>query len=165
LDAGGLPEVQGSKPQVLLTVDLATLVGDPDGRAGRLRFTGDLPADRARHLALRAAVTVVLIMGPWRVVNVGRRHRTLPAWLRVLLDGVHRHCRGPDCDRPITWTQAHHQQAWDDHGDTDLNTTIPLCKAHHDLVTVGGWTARVDPDTGTVTWTNSSKSIDVPAAA
>ncbi len=87
LASGGLPEVPASKPQVLLTVDLATLIGAPDGRAGRLRFTGDLPADRARHLALRAAVTVVLMMGPWRVVNVGRRFRTLPAWLRVLWTG------------------------------------------------------------------------------
>lgn len=79
--------------------------------------------------------------------------RTLPAWLRAICHMVHSHCRGPDCDRPATWTQAHHQHPWDDGGDTDLNATIPLCKAHHDLVTTGRWQVAFDPDTGACTWT------------
>lgn len=49
---------------------------------------------------------------------------TLPPWLRPLLDLVHAHCRGPDCDRRIPWTQAHHQHAWVQLGDTDVNQTI-----------------------------------------
>jgi hypothetical protein len=158
LDAGTLPDIQANRPTVLLTVDLATLVGDQaqPGRAPRLRFTGDLDPHQARHLALHAQVTAVLTMGPWRIVNVGRRHRTLPPWLRLLLQVAHPHCRGPDCDRPIVWTEAHHQHAWIDGGDTDLNTTLPLCKAHHDLITTGAWTAHLDPDTGTSTWTHTN---------
>lgn len=92
-------------------------------------------------------------LGPWRVVNVGRTARTLPAWLRPALEMIHRHCRGPDCDRPAVWTEAHHQTPWDAGADTDLNATIPLCKAHHDLVTTGAWNVAFDPDTGRCTWT------------
>ncbi|HUH06733.1 MAG TPA: HNH endonuclease signature motif containing protein, partial [Egibacteraceae bacterium] len=92
-------------------------------------------------------------------VNVGRTFRTLPSWLRGILQMMHRQCRGPDCDRPAAWTEAHHQHAWSDGGDTDLNTTIPLCKAHHDMVTSGQWNVTFDPDTGVCTWTGPQEQI------
>ncbi len=38
-------------------------------------------------------------------------------------------------------------------GDTDLNQTIPLCSAHHDLVTTKGWIVALGNDTGICTWT------------
>ncbi|MPZ87681.1 MAG: hypothetical protein GEU81_06305 [Nitriliruptorales bacterium] len=112
-----------------------------------------MTAARARRLALESKVTAVLTMGPWRIVNVGRTHRTLPPWLRAVLEMVHRHCRGPGCDRPLAWTQAHHEHAWEHGGQTDLNATIPLCQAHHDLITTGRWHVTFDPDTGVCTWT------------
>jgi hypothetical protein len=155
LDTGHGPTVHGVKPHLLVTVDLATILGRDDlaARTPRLRHTGAITGDLARHLALDAKVTAILTMGPWRVVNVGRTMRTLPPWLRIALELVHRHCRGPHCDRPAAWTEAHHQLAWDDGGDTDLSTTIPLCKAHHDLVTTGRWHATLNPDTAVCTWT------------
>lgn len=90
-------------------------------RTPRLRWTGPVDPSTARSLLREAAVTAVMTMGPWRTVAVGRTMRTLPAWLRPLLDLVHRRCRGPDCDRPIPWTESHHQQAWTDLGHTDVN--------------------------------------------
>ncbi len=93
-------------------------------------------------------------MGRYRVVAVGRTYRTLPPWLRPMLEMIHRKCRGPDCDRPACWTEAHHEEAFAAGGDTDLNKTIPLCKAHHDLVTTGGWTVTMNRDTGICTWTS-----------
>lgn len=131
----------------------------PRPRAPRLRWTGPLDPATARNLLREAAVAAVTTMGPWRAVGVGRTVRTLPPWLRPLLDPVHRRCRGPDCDRPIPWTEAHHQHTWTDLGDTDVNQTIPLCKKHHDLVTTGGWHARFDPDTGIVTWTSRDGTV------
>jgi hypothetical protein len=110
-------------------------------------------AATAARLGLDAKVTPVLTMGPWRVVAVGRTHRTLPSWLRPMMQMLHRRCRGPDCDRPACWAEAHHEIAWADGGATDLNQTIPLCKAHHDLVTTQGWTVTMDRDTGIATWT------------
>ncbi|MPZ88699.1 MAG: DUF222 domain-containing protein [Nitriliruptorales bacterium] len=158
LDRGDAPMVQGNKPHLLLVADLQTLLGCDDlaTRRPRLRFAGDIDPSLARRLAkdLDGKATAVLTMGPWRVVNVGRTHRTLPPWLRAVLEMVHVHCRGPDCDRPMVWTQAHHERAWGDDGETDLNATIPLCQAHHDLVTSARWGVAFDPDTGACAWTS-----------
>ncbi len=99
-------------------------------------------------------------MGPWRIVNVGRTMRTLPPWLRPILELRHRRCRGPDCDRPASWAQAHHLDAWTaKHGDTDLNRMIPLCAAHHATVTDGTWAVDFDAGTGICTWTGPDGTI------
>ena len=129
------------------------------GFAPRLRWTGRLSPERLCQLARQAKVTAVLTMGPWRVTSMGRTMRVLPAWLRGALEGVHRTCRGPDCDRPAVWAQAHHEQAWADGGQTDLNRSIPLCKVHHDLVTDGQWHATFDPDSGVCTWTSRAGRV------
>lgn len=166
LDRGDAPTRHGAKPHVVATIDLGQWL-DQDAqdevRAGRLRFTGDVPAEVIRRLVdADPKLTAVLMLGPWRVVNVGRTMRSLPAWLRAILQTVHRTCRGPDCDRPAVWGQAHHLHGWADGGHTDVNATIPLCAAHHDLITTGGWTAVLDLDTGVVTWTSpTGVTIDV----
>ncbi len=129
-------------------------------RGPRLRRTGPLPWWQACRLALDARVTCVLTMGPWRIVNVGRTMRTLPSWLRPILELRHQRCRGPDCERPASWTEAHHLDAWTaDHGDTDLNRMIPLCTAHHATVTDGTWTVDYDAGTGVCTWTGPDGAV------
>ena len=98
-----------------------------------------------------------------RRVNVGRTHRTLPAWLRSVLTMLHRHCRGPGCDRPMAWTDAHHLTAWDAGADTDLNDSLPLCRTHHDDVTIRGWHVTLDHTTGDAVWTSPhGRIIRVP---
>ncbi len=112
-----------------------------------------------RDLLADATIQAVLTFGPWRPVNVGASHRTLPAWLRTVLSAMHQHCRGPDCDRPASWTEAHHaEQPWRDHQETDLRTTLPLCGAHHRL-TERGWQVRLHPGTGVCTWTGPDGQV------
>ncbi|WP_165491956.1 HNH endonuclease signature motif containing protein [Egibacter rhizosphaerae] len=141
----------------------------PDGTpllpppAARFGSGASLDAATARLLVREATVRAVLTMGPWKAVSVGRSQRTLPGWLRTVLTGIHRHCRGPDCDRPMAWTDAHHVDPWDEGGETDLNATLPLCRAHHQLITRDGWDARPDPTTGEVAWTGpDGRRIVVP---
>ena len=123
-------------------------------RTPRARFSGPVDIDVVRRLADHAKVQAILTLGPYRVVNVGRIHRTLPPWLRTALSAVHGRCRGPDCDRPTPWTDAHHHEEWvRDHGDTDVNTMTPECRAHHGLLAPGGWTVTLDCESGTCTWT------------
>jgi hypothetical protein len=146
----------------------AFAVGPAAGRTDRrgARFGSGIEADPVMVLGLlpSAVLMAVLTLGPWRVVNVGAKHRTLPAWLRAVLGALHRHCRGPDCDRPAAWTQAHHIAPWVERRTTDLNDSLPLCTAHHDLITTKGWNATLDHSTGVVTWTSSAgRSIAVPA--
>ncbi|TFC16336.1 hypothetical protein E3O19_07200 [Cryobacterium algoritolerans] len=41
-------------------------------------------------------------------------------------------CLWPDCDRPPSWTEAHHLKKWLlEHGLTDLADGICLCHPHH----------------------------------
>jgi predicted restriction endonuclease len=84
--------------------------------------------------------------------------RVLPAYLRDVLQLLHRRCRGPDCDRWVTWTQAHHERRYAHGGRTDLNQSIPLCEGHHDLDDQG-WHIQLDPDTLIVTWTSPTGRI------
>ena len=165
LGAGLAPTVQGAKAHLLGMVDLLAVMSRDQAAvvAAEIRRTGRVSPATIARLGLDAKITPVLTMGPWRVVAVGRTHRTLPPWLRPMLEMLHRRCRGPDCDRPAAWTQAHHQHAFADGGDTDLNTTIPLCGAHHDLITYGGWHATLNPDTGNCTWTApDGRTINAP---
>jgi hypothetical protein len=160
-----LPTTHGRPPHVLATIDLLALarlcelvpdgVLDDDRPAGRLRHGGAISREMALHLLARAAITLVQTEGPWRPVGVGRRMRALPAALRDLLDLLHQRCRGPDCDRPATWTDAHHHRPWADGGPTDVDNLIPLCRAHHRLLD-RGWQTTHDPATGEATWTDPS---------
>ena len=49
-------------------------------------------------------------------------------------------CRFPGCDRPPSWTEAHHTKHWKrDRGPTNIKDGILLCKHHHLLVHNNGW--------------------------
>jgi hypothetical protein len=159
-----LPQVHGRPPHILGMFDLEALTraagrsgdgplaDDPAGTpAARLRYSGPISTSMLLHLLERAAFTAVTVEDG-RPVNVGRRMRTLPAYLRDVLQLLHRRCRGPDCTRWVTWSQAHHTHPWEAGGDTDLNASIPVCTAHHQLC-ANGWTATLDPHTRIVTWT------------
>jgi hypothetical protein len=161
-----LPTVHGRLPHIMGLFDwlvLAKLAGVlpeglvPDDRpAGRLRYSGRISAGMVMHLLTTAAFTFVRTEGPGRVVNVGRRMRTLPPYLRDVLQMLHLRCRGPDCDRWVTWSQANHNHDWAKGGDTDLNESIPVCHDHHDLLTRQGWHVTLDTDTLIATWTTPS---------
>jgi hypothetical protein len=155
LEAGLAPSVGGNKAHLLLMLDLHTVMGRDQAAvfASELRRTGRVSAATIARLGIDAKITPVLTMGPYRVVAVGRTHRTLPAWLRPMLEMLHRRCRGPDCDRPACWAEAHHEKPWAEGGETDLNDTVPLCQRHHRMVTHEGWTVTLDNDTGICTWT------------
>lgn len=149
-----LPTTHGAKPHLLVLLDLHRLGADDwTIRRAWLPRTGDLPPHLLAELATQAKFTPILTWGPYRIAGVGRTQRHLPAWLRTLLHPLHATCRGPGCDRPITWTQTHHHQPWAHGGDTHLHNTIPLCQAHHTHITTGQLTVDYDPDTAICTWT------------
>jgi hypothetical protein len=75
-----------------------------------------------------------------QVVNVGRDQRLFTTRQRVglaLRDGG---CRFPGCERPVSWTEAHHIDEWQrDQGRTDIADGILLCRLHHMLVHDNHW--------------------------
>ncbi|HEY4887538.1 MAG TPA: HNH endonuclease signature motif containing protein, partial [Candidatus Dormibacteraeota bacterium] len=48
-------------------------------------------------------------------------------------------CRWPGCDRPASWSAAHHVVHWIRGGTTDLDNLILLCHRHHWMVHEGNW--------------------------
>jgi uncharacterized protein DUF222/HNH endonuclease len=61
LEGGRLPQSGGVRPQVVVTVDLASLLGRPGLPGGEGGSVGPLPVETARRLACDAAVTRVLV--------------------------------------------------------------------------------------------------------
>jgi hypothetical protein len=61
LEAGRLPQVGGVRPQLLVTVDLDSLLGRPGGLGGEAGWAGPLDPEACRRLACDGAVTRVIV--------------------------------------------------------------------------------------------------------
>ena len=61
LEGGRLPQSGGVRPQLLVTVDLDSLVGPDPGLGGDAGWVGPLPPETCRRLACDGAVTRVLV--------------------------------------------------------------------------------------------------------
>jgi hypothetical protein len=61
LEGGWLPKAGGVRPQLLVTVDLDSLLGHPGGIGGEMGWAGPLEAEACRRLACDGAVTRVLV--------------------------------------------------------------------------------------------------------
>lgn len=74
------------------------------------------------------------------VLDLGREQRLYTPRQRIALAARDGGCRHPDCDRPPTWTEAHHIQHWKrDYGRTDIADGILLCRFHHMLMHNNHW--------------------------
>jgi Domain of unknown function (DUF222) len=61
LEGGQLPQSGGVRPQLMVTVDLDTLLGHPGSVGGETGWTGPLQSEACRRLACDGAVTRVLV--------------------------------------------------------------------------------------------------------
>ena len=61
LEGGWLPKAGGVRPQLLVTVDLDSLLGHPGGVGGQAGWTGPLEPETCRRLACDGTVTRVLV--------------------------------------------------------------------------------------------------------
>lgn len=133
LDGGGLPEVAGQKPHLVVTVDMATLRKEPGSMAAELEWSLPIPAETARRLACDSAITPII---DGRADHTGR----VPAGARRrALVARDRGCRMAGCDRPPSWTEAHHIEHWADGGAKTLDNLVLLCRRHHRRVHEEGW--------------------------
>jgi hypothetical protein len=158
---GNAPSAGAQKPQVTVTVGLATLLGACGGTA-RLGDGTPLSAGAARRLACDADVIPAVLGSRSEILDLGRAARLVSAAQRralVLRDGS---CRFPGCDRPPQWTDAHHVVHWADGGRTDQDNLVLLCRWHHTAVHEGGWRIRFEPRSNTVTATRpDGRPLDI----
>lgn len=124
-----------------------------------LNWVGDVPVTTAQRIACDADVwRIVLDPATGQPLDVGRRYRLVPHWIRRALGARDRGCRFPGCDAPFSWTHAHHLVPWSRGGPTDLDNLASLCPFHHALVHEHGWSIRLNQQTGELTATRPDGS-------
>ncbi|MEO8262973.1 MAG: DUF222 domain-containing protein [Pseudolysinimonas sp.] len=84
-------------------------------------------------------VVPILFDDDGRAMNVGRTQRLFTERQRIGIAARDGGCIIPGCDRPPSWTEAHHIDEWDAHGGrTDIDDGVSLCRHHHMWVHDGG---------------------------
>jgi hypothetical protein len=72
--------------------------------------------------------------------DLGREQRLYSRRQRRAMAARDGGCRFLDCERPPSWCEAHHADHWHrDHGETNVDVGILLCKHHHLLLHDQGW--------------------------
>ncbi len=131
-------------------VRVLVTAADLDRRAGSGRIEGQTEpigiATVERYVCAAGAVPL-RFDASGQVLDVGRDQRLFTTRQRLALAVRDGGCRFPGCERPPSWTEAHHLTEWSRGGRTDLADGVLLCRHHHLLVHNNGW--RVSRADGT----------------
>lgn len=127
------------------------VVAERDLRAGRGLAhiegqTEPVSIDTAHRHGCSSGVVPIVIDSRGDVVALGRETRLYTRRQRVALAARDGGCRFPGCDRPPSWTEAHHIIPWSEGGATDLSHGVLLCRHHHLLLHNNGWRFERQPD-------------------
>lgn len=132
LPTDGYGDHGGLAATLVLTVDHQVLQTGL-GTAALVDGTPVSPG-QARRLACGAGIIPAVLGGPSAVLDLGREQRLFSRAQRIALTLRDQGCRAEGCDRPPSWTEAHHLTTpWAEGGHTDLANGILLCGHHHRL--------------------------------
>lgn len=134
-DLGALPQ----RPHLQVTASLETLQGLAGSPAGDMEYSLPVSAETVKRLACDGTITRVVLGPESIVIDVGRARRVVAGAARRALNARDGHCKWPHCDRPASWTDAHHVIHWIKGGETDLSNMVLLCHRHHWMAHEGGW--------------------------
>ena len=115
-----VPDGRTASP-LQVTSTVATLSGTPGAAAAMLEFAGPIAGATAQRLACDASISRVLLSPSSAVLDVGRTHRLPSGPTRRALRARDGGCAWPNCDRPVSWTSAHHLVHWAQGGPTALD--------------------------------------------
>jgi len=137
----GTPEegVPGRRTHLQVTTSLETLLGLSGAPAAEMEFSLPISAKAVERLACDCSVTRILLDSDSMVIDVGRAKRVVSGSQSKALKVRDRGCTWPGCDRPASWTSAHHVVHWIHGGPTDLPNLVLLCYRHHWMVHEGNW--------------------------
>jgi hypothetical protein len=135
LDFGTGHESSANKPHLVVSLSFEQL-RDQLG-VGYFPDSGTVPASTIRRLACDAKIIPIVLSSDGLPLDVGRTTRTIPPAIRTALNERDKACKAPDCDRPQSWTDAHHVVSWLDGGITALTNLVLLCRRHHTMVHQG----------------------------
>ncbi|WP_309615172.1 DUF222 domain-containing protein [Salinibacterium sp.] len=90
-----------------------------------------------------AGIVMPLLFDSGQPLDVGRSERLFTYRQRITLAARDGGCRIAGCDRPPSWTEAHHVKHWvRDGGATDVADGILLCRHHHQMLHNNHWEIR-----------------------
>jgi hypothetical protein len=148
LSAQASAEARGRTDRYQIFVHLDEDLLGADGAWGATLDDGTrLPAETLRRLACDAGLVATQTDRGGRVLDVGRRTRSIPPAIRRALWLRDRGCRYPGCSH-TRFLHGHHIQHWLAGGATRLENLALLCSHHHTLIHEGGFSIeRADGET------------------
>ena len=130
----------GGKPaQLQVTASIETLMGLAGAPAAEMEFSLPISATTVERMACDCSVVRVLLGADSAVIDVGRSTPKVSPSMKRALKARDGHCRWPGCDRPASWSDAHHLFHWIKGGAAALDNLVLLCYHHHRKVHEGGW--------------------------
>jgi hypothetical protein len=151
-DAGRVFGVR--KPAVRVHVDSRDLASG-DGYATLEGQTATISIATAEGLACADGYQTV-VFHPDGSIDVGRTQRLFTSRQRVALAAIWGGCAVETCDRPPSWTEAHHATPWSHGGRTDIADGILLCRHHHMLLHNNHWRIHRPPGRSHSGWSMTS---------
>ncbi len=140
LDSGLTPQQGSQRTHLQVTTSLETLLGVPGAPGADVEFSPlPISSKTVERLACDASVTRIVLDSKSVVIDVGRAKRTISGPARKALNVRDRGCTWPGCDRPASWTSAHHIRHWFHGGTNDPTNLTLLCYRHHWNVHEGNW--------------------------
>ena len=137
-----VPMEAADRHLVMINVD-DTVLSHDEGTRCELDGGPGIPAETARRISCDASCVRIVRDALSQVVDVGRKTRVIPRWMRRQLHARDGGCVFPGCpERRIVI--GHHVQHWTRGGETELYNLIELCVFHHRLVHEGAWTVTFD---------------------
>jgi hypothetical protein len=140
--------------QVLVHVEASAL----SGQGG----DADLPLPTVKRLCCDGAVLPV-VEHNGELLNVGRKHRTVPPAIKRALLARDRRCTWPGCHHE-RFLEAHHVHHWVDGGETSLTNLTLVCSHHHTLIHEGGFMVRRRADGSYYFARPDGRPLEVPSA-
>jgi hypothetical protein len=127
----------GLVSQVVIHLDQAMF--GPDGaREAYLDDGTRVSAETFRRVSCDSVLVAVTAGADGRVLDVGRKTRSVPVAIRRALWSRDRGCRFPMCANR-RFVHAHHVEHWAHGGPTSLDNLVLLCSFHHRLLHEGGF--------------------------
>ena len=139
VDADSSRMLGGYPPAVRVLVTADSL----NNRRGHGHLEGEadpISIETVERIACSAGTLPIAFDDEGQGMNLGREQRLFSRRQRDVMAARDGGCMWIGCDRPPSWTEAHHIEFWDrDHGSTDLDKGILLCKHHHLLAHDHHW--------------------------
>jgi Domain of unknown function (DUF222) len=142
LSHGDLPDHSGERPQVILTIPLAELRDRLEaGQLSAATINGQpITPSAARRIACDANLIPAVLGGPSEILDLGRSRRIFSRAQHraaALRDGG---CAWPQCQTPLSRSELHHSEYWENGGRTDHHLSAYVCTFHHWLIHHTPWT-------------------------